>query len=136
MYTANTEQCTFASSELPRYAAFHQDLHCFRAISSGSALFAKINTIFTGLRYKNIWNYLIPMMDNTILIVFICMGKSTRIQRVNKPFLRHASFRMKKTETEKVFYRHSQHHAYANISDRPNGGCFISATIIVMDIMQ
>ena len=50
LFTANTEQCTLASGEdpdkMPHYAVFHQDLHCLHAISSGSALFAMINTMF------------------------------------------------------------------------------------------
>ena len=41
------------------------------------------------------------MMGNPLLIVVFCMGKSIRIQRVNKPFLCHVSIRMKKMVTEK-----------------------------------
>ena len=51
------------------------------SISSGSALFAEIKTIFRILK-KSICDPLKYTMDSPILILSICMGKFIRIQRV------------------------------------------------------
>ena len=75
MYFGNSED----PDEMQHNAAFHQDLHCLLRLKqpSGTDKHHDLETS-TGdpLKYK---------MDNSILIVSICMGKSTRIQRVKAP---------------------------------------------------
>ena len=62
--------------EMQHNAAFHQDLHCLLRLKqpSGTEIHHGVETSTCDpLKYK---------MDNSILIMLICMGKSTRIQRV------------------------------------------------------
>ena len=72
--------CTLANSEDPdemqHIAAFHQGLHCMLRLKqpSGTEIHNNLETSTCNpLKYK---------MGNPILIVSICMGKSTRTQRV------------------------------------------------------
>ena len=74
---------TFANcenpNEIPHYAAFHQGLHFLLPSkqSSGTEIHYNLEIpTCDPLKY---------VMDNPMLIAFICMGKSIRIQRVNIP---------------------------------------------------
>ena len=67
------------SDEMQHNAAFHQDLHCLLRLkqSSGTEIHLDLETsTFDPLKCK---------MDNPLLIVSICMGKTTRTKRVNVP---------------------------------------------------
>ena len=81
LYTGNPKTGTLAYSvdpeEMQHNAAFHQGLHCLLWLKqpSGTEIHHNLeNSSCYPLKYK---------MGSAILIISICMGKSTRIQRVN-----------------------------------------------------
>ena len=82
LYTGNPKKGNLANGEDPdemkHNAVFHQDLHCLLRLKQSSGTEIHHNSESSTcdpLEYK---------MGNPLLFVSICMGKSIRIQRVNK----------------------------------------------------
>ena len=64
--------------EMQHHAAFHQGLHCLLRLIQYSG--TKVQN-YLEISTRDPLKYII---DNPILIVLICMGKSIRIQRINE----------------------------------------------------
>ena len=81
MYTGNPLAGTLANNEDPdemqHDAAFHQGLHCLLRLKQplGTVMHLNLkNATHDPLKYK---------IESPIRVMSMCMGKSTRIQRVN-----------------------------------------------------